>query len=119
MVGHRGQASENVAYVSIWLDTVAPTAFDDRVNDCTALASIGVTEEQPIFLAQRSGPDRILNQVVVDLDFGLFEIELQAAPLCERVAKGFAHGAARQEATAQVPPLQDPVDPSANGLAPT
>ena len=63
--------------IGIGLDIMTPAAFDDRINDRTALASIGVTEKQPILLSESGRSDRILNQVIVDLDFGFFEVNLQ------------------------------------------
>jgi hypothetical protein len=46
---------------------MTPAGADDRLNDRTALASIGVIEKQPILLSESGRSDRILNQVIVDL----------------------------------------------------
>ncbi len=70
---------------------MTPAAFDDRINDRTALASIGVTEKQPILLSESGRSDRILNQVIVDLDFGFFEVNFQCSPLGQCVTDSFAH----------------------------
>jgi hypothetical protein len=44
-IGHGWQPCQNVMQISVGLDTVAPATFDDRVNDCAALAGIGITKK--------------------------------------------------------------------------
>ena len=39
---------------------------DQRVDDRRTLARRGVPDEEPVLLADRGGPDRIFDQVVVD-----------------------------------------------------
>src|SRR5262245_11574193 len=90
------------------------TAFDDRVDDRATFSGIGVTKKQPVLLAQSSWADCIFNEISVDLDSGLFEINLQGLPLGQRIADGFAHRTLWQEASGEVPPLQDPLDSGAD-----
>jgi len=68
-IGHGWQARQNVIQIGVGFDAMAPAAFNDRVDDRTALTGIGSTEKQPIFLSKSSWPDRILDQVIIDLDF--------------------------------------------------
>ena len=100
--------------VTVGFDSVTAAAFDDRVNDRAAFSGIGVTEKEPVLLAQSGGADCIFNQISIDLDSGLFEINLQGLPVRQRVAEGFAHRALWQEASGQVPPLQNPPDSGAD-----
>jgi hypothetical protein len=46
-VGHRRQAGEDIAEVSVGFDTVTAAALNDRVDDRAAFSSVGVAEEEP------------------------------------------------------------------------
>jgi len=65
---------------------VTATAFDDRVDDGAALSGVGVADKKPVLLPKSGWADRILNEVCVDLDAGLFEINLQRFPLSQGIA---------------------------------
>src|SRR5262245_44504546 len=101
--------------ISVGFDTVVPATFDDRVNDRAALTRIGIPEEQPVLLSKSGRSDRVLNEVIINLDLGLMEINLEGLPLAQCIADGLALRAFGQEASGDVPPLQNPMDPSANG----
>ena len=66
-VGHVRQTSEHIPEVSVRIDPAATAAFDDGVEDGAALAGIGFAEEEPVLFSDGSGPDRVFDQVVVDL----------------------------------------------------
>jgi hypothetical protein len=53
-VGHVGQASEDIAQVGERIEAAPATVFDDRVDDGTALASLGISDEEPVFLVMLS-----------------------------------------------------------------
>jgi hypothetical protein len=89
---------------------MTPATFDDRVNDRTAFSGVGVSEEQPVLLSKGGWSDRIFNQIVVDFDPRILKINLQRLPLIQGVVDGFAHRTLRQEASDNVPPLEDPTD---------
>jgi hypothetical protein len=45
-IGHGWQPSQNVTQISIGFDAMTSAAFNNRVNDCAAVARIGITEKQ-------------------------------------------------------------------------
>jgi hypothetical protein len=64
--------------------------------------------------------DGILNEIVVDLDFGCFKVnpaKLKRFPLTEGLTDGFTCRAFWQEAPGEVRPLQHSVHPSTDGRA--
>ena len=104
-IGHGWQPPQYVVQISVGFDPVTATAFDNRVDDGAAFSGLGVTEEQPVLLSKSGWADCILNEVSIDLDFGLLEINLQRSPVSQRIADGFAHCTLWQEASGEVPPL--------------
>ena len=54
MIGHAGQAGQNVAEVSVGIDVSAAAAFDDRVEDGCTVSGSGFTDEEPILLVMQS-----------------------------------------------------------------
>ena len=50
-----------------------PAAFDERVEDRPALARTGVTDKEPVLLADRRRADGVFHEVVVDLDSAVFQ----------------------------------------------
>src|SRR6516165_7450062 len=69
------------------------------------------------FFLPRAVGDCIFNEISIDLDLVFFEIDLQGLPLSQRVVEGFAHRTLWQEASAEVPALQDPLDSGADKAA--
>src|SRR5208283_3156569 len=56
-------------------------------------------------------------EVVVDFDQRILEINLQRLPLIQSIVDGLAHRTLGQEASANVPPLEEPTDSCADGPA--
>jgi hypothetical protein len=61
---HAGQAGEHVGEVSLGIDTQAPAALRDGVEDDTLLTRLLVAEEQPVFGSQLGRADRVFDEVV-------------------------------------------------------
>ena len=51
---HRWEPGKDVAKVSERIDAAALAGYDDRVDDRRALASVRVSDKQPIFLVMSS-----------------------------------------------------------------
>jgi hypothetical protein len=51
LVGEVRQAGEDVAQVGVGIDSSPAAAFDDGVNDRTALARPGFADKEPVLLA--------------------------------------------------------------------
>jgi hypothetical protein len=58
-VGHVGQASEHVTQVSKGIKAAPPAAFNQGINDGTALARIRFPDEEPVFLADGRGTNGV------------------------------------------------------------
>jgi hypothetical protein len=54
VVGHFGQASQDVLEVSAGINGPAPAAFDEGVNDRAAFSGIGLAHEKPVLLVMMS-----------------------------------------------------------------
>ena len=61
------QAAEHVLEVLFRVDAVHLAVLDDRVHHGVLPAAALGAEEQPVFFADRAGPDGVLDEVVVDL----------------------------------------------------
>ena len=85
MVGQMREAGEEVAEVCVGIDVPAAAAFDDGVNDRTALASSRFADEEPVLFSDGSWPNRIFHKVVVDLDAAVPQVNFQGAPLAQGV----------------------------------
>jgi hypothetical protein len=66
-VGHLRQASQYVPKISVRVQASTAAAFNHRIKDRTAVSDGGFSHEEPVFLAQRRGPNGIFDQVVVEL----------------------------------------------------
>ena len=71
VVGRVGQALQHVFEIGVRFHAVAPTVFDQSVNDGAALAGFFGAEEQPVLFADGGRPDGILHPVVVNLEWRL------------------------------------------------
>ena len=60
-----------------------------------ALRWLGIAQEQPVLFSKGSGPNGVLDQVIIDLNSAVFEIDAKQWPVGERVIDGLAKGAAR------------------------
>jgi len=65
LVAHGGEPGEHVFDIDVRIFAVSLTGNDDRVDDGRALTSVRVADEQPVFLPNRRGPDRIFNEIVI------------------------------------------------------
>lgn len=90
MVFHHGQAGEDVVQVGVGIDAPAAAAFDDGVDDGSALACSGFANEEPVLFSHRGWADGVFDEVVVDLHSAITEEYLQGVPLAERIINGAA-----------------------------
>src|SRR5436190_18768839 len=95
--GGMGQAAQDVGEVVVGIDASASAAAQQGVEDGAAPTCAGMSDEEPAFAADGGGPDRVFDQVVVDLKTAVFEISGQSIVLVEEIVEGFAHGALGQE----------------------
>jgi hypothetical protein len=75
-VGHRGKPGEHVAQVGVGIDATAAATLDNGVEDGTALAGIGIAQEQPVLFSKGSWPNGVFDQVIVYLDSTDFTLEI-------------------------------------------
>jgi hypothetical protein len=77
----------------------APQQWRCIVQDGTPFPGLGFADEQPVFLAESRGPDRVLDHVLIDLDASVIEVNTEQRPEVERVVEGQAHSALGQVAS--------------------
>src|SRR5437016_12564907 len=87
---HGWQAGEHIAHIFPGLNSPAPAAHDDTVNDRAAPPRFGVANEQPVLLADRTGPNRVLSQIVVYLQTSVLEIATYGFPFGQSILDRFA-----------------------------
>ena len=63
---------------------------DDGVDDCTALARIGMADEEPMLLGDGGWADGVLDQVIVDLLIASLAIDFGFVPDAQGIITGFA-----------------------------
>lgn len=85
-----GHLAEHIAHITERVDAVTLTGNDDRVDNCRALACIGGTDEQEVFLADGGGTHGVFDQVVIQADLPVFDLSEQGIPLTEQIAAGLA-----------------------------
>ena len=95
-VGHVGQASQYVAQIAVRVQIAATAAFNDGVEDGTAITDGGVADEEPVLLTQRRGPNGVFHQIVVEFNAAVVEPNFECAPLTQGVNNGLAHQTLRQ-----------------------
>ena len=61
------EAGEHVTQVGVGIKAAAAAAFDDRVEDGSALAGSGFADEEPVLFPDGGGTDGVFDQVVVGL----------------------------------------------------
>ena len=110
-VGGRWQSGQDIAQVGLGVDAPAAATLDERVDDGAALPGVGVSDEQPVFLADGRGPNGVFHKVVVDLDPPVGGVEGEFVPVLERVGHGLAEAAFRKVAAAVGDFFQGALDP--------
>lgn len=101
LVGHRGQAREHIAQISERILAVPLARDDERVDDRRALARVGMADKQPVLLADRRGPDRVFDEVVVQPREGVVLMRNEHLPVVEQVSARLAEARLRQRSPAE------------------
>ena len=89
-----GQAFEDVGEVRGGVDALAMTVADEGVERGGSCSALRVAHEQPVLLANGTGPDGVLDKVGVDLQATVAEEHAELWPLFERICERFAREAA-------------------------
>ena len=63
----RWQTREQILQVIIRIDPLPPTTAQQRVDHRATISGLGMANEQPVLLSDCTGPNRILDQIIVDL----------------------------------------------------
>ena len=117
-MGGGGQAFEDVGQPDQRVEVVSAAVNDHGVMDRAAPACLGMADEQPVFLADTAGPDRLLDQVLITLTFSILDVGLHIIPLAQGVADRFAQGTFEQDPGRGLLGIQFPesgVDAGAHG----
>jgi len=88
LVGHAGEAVEEVFEILKGFVAVAFGTFDQGVKDGAAFPGVFFADEQPVLLADRRWADGVLNEVVVCLDLSVVKEGFELRPKVERVVDG-------------------------------
>lgn len=72
-------------------------ADEQRVEHRSPPAGFGMTDEEPVLLADGTGTDVVLGVVVVDLDPAVLEVGAHRGPLAEGIVQRFAKTAFRSD----------------------
>ena len=88
--GHCRQAAEHITDIRERLNPVTLAGDDEGVDDRGALAGVGVTDEQPIFLTDGRGADGVFDEVVVEPGLAVLEVGGQRRPVIEQIGAGLA-----------------------------
>ena len=81
------KAFNDVGEVGLRVDALSLGADEQCVEDGTAFSGFGVADEEVVFLADGTGTDGVLDEVVVDLDFAMLQVDLHAWPLPSGIAQ--------------------------------
>ncbi len=92
--GHLGKAGEHVAQVGQRIEVTAAAALDDGLEDGSALAGGGSSDEQPVLLADGGVADGVLDPAVVDLDAAQHHI---ASPVRGQWTQGVLYVGSRRD----------------------
>ncbi len=111
------QAGENVPEVSVRINAAATAVLHHGVKDGAAFSGIGFANEEPVLLPNGCGPDRILDQVIIDLNATFGQEHLQGDPLAQRVINGCSQQALRQMFAAALKPQMNALEPLHDGSA--
>ncbi len=90
-----GVFPEDIAKKFQRLDFQALAGNEDRVQDGRSLSCLRMPYEEPVLLADRHRPDRILHGVVVDRKLAMIQVGREIVPVLELVVAGFAEFAFR------------------------
>lgn len=88
LVGHGGQPGEHVAKVNKGIFAVTQTGDDDRVEDRGALAGVGMTNEEPVFLPDDGWPDGVLHYIGVQPGLAVTQMRGARFPVCQQIIAG-------------------------------
>lgn len=89
-LGRVREAGEQIGQVGLGVDASAVAVADEGIKMGGAFAAFGIAHEKPVLLADRAGPDGVLDQIVVDLDPAVLEEHKEFVPLAEGVSDSFA-----------------------------
>lgn len=92
-----GDATEHVLEIGKRFDTVQLGGRHQRVDQRRAAGAVMRAREKIILSPQRHRPDRVFDQIIVDLQTPVGEIFFQLRPLPQHVADGFADRALGQD----------------------
>lgn len=87
MVGHAGEAVEEVFDILKGFVAVAFGTFDQGVKDGAAFPGVFSADEQPVLLADRRWADGVLNEVVVCLYLAVVKEGFELRPKVSAPAK--------------------------------
>ena len=97
LVGHGGQALQNIGEPGFGVVTVALGAFEHGVDDGGTLAGGFTADKQPVLFSNGSGADAVFGQIVVDFNLAAIHVKQQAIPQRQRVVDGAAKAALGQD----------------------
>ncbi len=96
LVGHVRQNCEDLAQILFGVDLQCGATAEQAVDYRTGLTAVGSPEEKPVLFAYSGRSNRILDKVVVDLQFAVFCIDIQFIPEVQRIVDRFARQTLRQ-----------------------
>src|ERR1017187_7184704 len=99
--GHGGESGEDVPHVGQGIDASALAGYYDRVDDRRTLAGIGMADEEPVFLADGRGSNRVLDQIVVEARLSVLEVPGQGLPVLQEIITRLSHARLREDALPQ------------------
>jgi len=79
VVGHVRQACEDFTEIRIRVEAATTAAFEDGVEDGAVLADLGITDEEPVLLAQGGGANGVFDQIVIDLHPAVAQVRANLA----------------------------------------
>ena len=83
LIGRGVQALQHVPEIRMGFDAVQPAVGDERVDHRAALARFFWAEKQPVPFPNGRWPNRVLDQIVVDLHFAVLQEAFQPWPLVQ------------------------------------
>src|SRR5215472_795827 len=97
LLGRARQAREHVLEVAPRINAAPSAANDYRVDHRAAPTGLGMANKQIVFLAYRTGSDRVFGQVVVNFQATVLQIGLQRLPFPQGILDGFTQRTLRQK----------------------
>lgn len=81
LVGHVGKPLQKVLEVSARFDLMHLAVLDEREDSRVAHTGFLRSEEEPVFLADGRGANRVLDQIIIDFHFAAVEESADRFPL--------------------------------------